>query len=99
MILAVRKVGSKTTSSLDSQTISKPIKGRSFQKILSAKIPKDPFKAMQVVAEAALKGKTFSPEQLLLFQVRANEFGMQVELVSKVAESANSSMKKLQQQG
>lgn len=46
----------------------------------------------------ALQGEGLSPRELLLYQVKAGEFNMRVELVSKAAESLLGTVKKLQNQ-
>ena len=48
------------------------------------------------VAEAAISGKEISPRELLAFQIRAGQFGLRVELISKMAESGISTLKRLQ---
>lgn len=94
MILSAKRLGSK---GLSKATQSLSPRGSGSKKTFT--IPKDPFMAMKEISQAASSGKTFSPKELLMFQIKANEFGVHVELVSKVSESANASMRKLQQQG
>jgi hypothetical protein len=43
-----------------------------------------------------LSGVTFTPRELLLLQMQMGRFNMQVELVSKIADSATSSLRKIQ---
>ncbi|MCB0321604.1 MAG: hypothetical protein KDD60_11820 [Bdellovibrionales bacterium] len=62
-------------------------------------IPTDPFQAMQQLSTRLTRGESLSPGELIQYQVRAGEFGVRVELVSKVAESLSASLRKLQQQG
>jgi hypothetical protein len=46
----------------------------------------------------ALEGKSVDARELLLYQVKAGEFNVRVELLSKVADSFLSTIKKLQAQ-
>jgi hypothetical protein len=62
-------------------------------------VPRDPFEAMQKLSHEITNGTKLSSQELLLYQMRVGEYGMQVELVSKVAESMNASLRKLQNQG
>ena len=94
MILSAKRLGSKGVSKASRSLSSK---GNGSKKAFT--IPKDPFMAMKKLSQAASSGKTFTPKELLMFQIKANEFGVHVELVSKVSESANASIRKLQQQG
>lgn len=45
---------------------------------------------------AIKKGFKLSPQELIIYQVRAGEFGLRVELVSKMAESLMSGVRKFQ---
>jgi len=65
----------------------------------SAKVSADPFAAMRELTQRIESGTRISSKELLLYQIRAGEYGMRVELVSKLADSANSSLKRLQNQG
>jgi len=47
--------------------------------------------------KAVAGGKAISPKELLVFQIRASQFGVHVELLSKVAESGLSTVRRLQQ--
>lgn len=51
---------------------------------------------LQRVREQILKGKAFGPRELLLFQMQASELNLRVELFAKVADSALSSIRRLQ---
>lgn len=65
----------------------------------SAQVSRDPFAAMRELTQKIESGTSISSKELLLYQIRAGEYGMRVELVSKLADSANSSLKRLQNQG
>lgn len=69
------------------------------QDIGPAKVSADPFAAMRELTQRIESGTRISSKELLLYQIRAGEYGMRVELVSKLADSANSSLKRLQNQG
>ena len=49
------------------------------------------------VGQAIAGGRDLSARELLLYQVRAGQLGLRVELVSKVAESGLQTVRKLQQ--
>ena len=49
---------------------------------------------MQKILE---QGKTFSPNELVLFQVKASKLHLRVELVSKSAETVHATARRLQQ--
>ncbi|MCB0353123.1 MAG: hypothetical protein KDD64_06340 [Bdellovibrionales bacterium] len=49
--------------------------------------------------KGVLNGQLFSPQELLKFQIQAGQFGLRVELISRVAESASATIRKFQQQG
>ena len=48
------------------------------------------------VRSKLINGAEFSPRELLLYQIRAGEFGLQVEMVSKLSEAAMSTVRKFQ---
>lgn len=43
-----------------------------------------------------ISGAKVAPEKLLLYQIKVGQFGMRVELVSKIAESMLSTVRRLQ---
>lgn len=45
----------------------------------------------------ALSGAKIPPQELIAFQIRAGEFGMRVEMASKIADSLLHTLRKLQQ--
>ena len=51
---------------------------------------------IQRLQQQVMSGKSLSSQELITYQIKAHQFGLQVELVSKVAESAVSSLKRLQ---
>lgn len=57
---------------------------------------KDPFKEIQEIQKSILNGKELSGKDLILYQIKTGHFSMRVELVSKVAEAAVSTVKKFQ---
>lgn len=54
-------------------------------------------KDLKSFTDGVVSGKSFSPRDLILYQIKAGQFGLGVELVSKVAESAGATIKKLEQ--
>jgi hypothetical protein len=54
-------------------------------------------KDLKTFTEGVVSGKSFSPRDLIIYQIKAGQFGLGVELVSKVAESASATIKKLEQ--
>ncbi len=48
------------------------------------------------ITKAALSGKQLTAQELVAFQVKAGQFGLRVELISKMAEAGISTLKKLQ---
>ncbi len=57
---------------------------------------RDPYIELKSLKEKLLGGAEIPPKELLLYQIRASEYGLKVELVSKVGESLSASLKKLQ---
>jgi hypothetical protein len=54
------------------------------------------FTEVAAIQKRILDGKKLSTQELLVYQIKANQFGLHVELVSKVAESSLSTLKRLQ---
>jgi len=109
MILSAKHINtSNSVLSSSSQGVgrTKP-QSSSFDTILSQtkaelepeKIASDPFVAMRELSSKIESGSPLSSRALLLYQIRAGQYGMRVELLSKIAESANTSLKRLQNQG
>ncbi len=57
----------------------------------------DIFGSIRQFQSTVMSGRKISPKELLVFQIRASQFGVHVELLSKVAESGLSSLRRLQQ--
>jgi len=51
---------------------------------------------LTAIQTRALSGANFTPRDLILLQMQMGRFNMQVELVSKVAESATTTLRKIQ---
>jgi hypothetical protein len=60
--------------------------GKAFQEILT-------------LQTRLLGAKELSPKELIVYQVKASQFGLQVELLSKVSESIVATVRKFQQNG
>ncbi len=52
---------------------------------------------LNTFTQGVMNGKVFSPKDLIVYQIKAGQFGLGVELVSKLAESVSSTVKKLEQ--
>ena len=59
----------------------------------------DPYIELVTLQEKIIGAKQLSSQELLYYQIRASQFGMRVELLSKVGESALATVRKFQQQG
>src|SRR5690554_5116769 len=109
MIVSARKIGGAAIRTQSgSSSVGQASGGKSFQQILSAheqpqkplsSIPADPYRAMEQLTTRLVRNEQLSSRELLIYQLRAGQFGVQVELVSKVAESVGASLRKLQNQG
>jgi hypothetical protein len=73
------------------------VSGKEFKEVLEGLKGKgDPFLEIQKMSHDLLTKKDPSAQELILYQIKAQQFGLRVELVSKVAESAGNTFKKLQ---
>jgi hypothetical protein len=54
-------------------------------------------KDLNLFSQSVMAGKKFNPQDLIVYQMKAGQFGLGVELVSKVAESASATLRKLEQ--
>lgn len=57
---------------------------------------KDLFKEIQEIQKAILNGKELTGKDLIMYQIKTGQYSMRVELISKVAEAAVSTVKKFQ---
>ena len=69
-----------------------PTPGVSFKEIMAGGLEEE----LKNIQGQLANGHNFSPKELLLYQVKASQFGLRVELVSRVAESLVAVTKKLQ---
>lgn len=69
----------------------------SFESILKGLGQENLHSELVKFSQAIQSGKNLTTKELLYYQVRAGQFGMQVELVSKVGESVTSTVRKLEQ--
>lgn len=73
------------------------VSGKEFKEVLDGLKGKgDPFLEIQKMSKELLTKKDPTPQELILYQIKAQQFGLRVELVSKIAESAAGTFKKLQ---
>ncbi|MCO6430205.1 MAG: hypothetical protein J5J00_05040 [Deltaproteobacteria bacterium] len=56
----------------------------------------DSFSEIAQVQQRILSGQKLTPQELIIYQVRAGEYNLRVELVSKIAESVMATMRKFQ---
>ena len=57
----------------------------------------DPFQSTVDFERSVMKGEGFTPHEILVFQIRASQFSVHVELLSRAAESGLSMIRRLQQ--
>ena len=89
--------GVSQVAKIQKQAITPKIKTKGFKEILNNFLGKD--QALQDIDKIQKQlntGIKFKPEQLLVYQIKAGRLHLRVELVSKVAESANTTAKRLQ---
>lgn len=72
--------------------------GAAFRDIVAALREPDPLgiRALAEQREQLIRGVAISPRELIAYQIRAGEFGLQVELVSKIADGVLSTARRLQ---
>ena len=70
----------------------------SFEGVLKESKNSDPYTELLKLREGLAAGKTFTPHELLRYQITASNFGLRVELVSKLADGLLTTVKKLQSQ-
>lgn len=80
-----------------------PPGSKSFAGLLREKISKldsivgeQAFHDLMVMRQRAMSAKEISPKDLILYQIKSSEFGLGVELLSKVAESVSTTVRKFQ---
>lgn len=54
------------------------------------------FRELTALQQRVLQSKTIEPRDLLIYQVKASQFGLGIELLSKLAEAVSSSIRKFQ---
>ncbi len=107
--MQINPIGSNAgvqASAITTQSASQPTAGvgaKDFQQVMEqvGGVPKllglELHKDIAKLQSSAVSGKALSTQELLYYQIKANEFNLRVELTSKVAESAISTTKRLQQ--
>ena len=88
---------------LPGQGVGLPIStpAQSFAEILGQMVEKrgitlDNFQQLNSLQHKVLSNKAVSPRDLLLLQMQMGKFNLQVELVSKLAESVSATFRRLQ---
>jgi hypothetical protein len=92
--MKIRAIGSLAMKPVSQTPVIKP-KTKDFQEIMQRPV-KDIFTEIQEFQKSILNGKEFSGKDLIMYQIKTGQFSMRVELVSKVAEAAVSTVKKFQ---
>jgi len=71
--------------------------GRSFKDVVQ-KLENGPDMHKEIInlQKGLMEGREFSPRELLVYQIKASQYHMRVELVTKLAESALATTKKFQ---
>ncbi len=102
MILSVSRRASLSPVKPGGSGETAPIKSpsESFQKVFD-RIGQsgDIHQELMSFRSQLVRGKEFQPQELLYYQIRAGQYGVKVELVSRLAESVNHTVKRLQNQG
>ena len=82
--------------------LSTPIQGGRFEQVLQAKLDGlsqllgGDANQLQKIEAGIMRGQKLSAPELLVYQIKAGQFGLRVELVSKLAESLAGSWRRLQ---
>lgn len=90
----------KTVSQLaaPAEAISKPEKSfKSFLTALDKNKELSLHQDLQKLQKTILDGKKLDPRELLLYQIKAGQFSLNVELISKVGESLTATVRKFEQ--
>lgn len=103
--LTVSSVNLQTSLPVNAVSPVTPGKAKPFTEVLSevrlegimgGAFSKNGFGELQQLQQKILKTQNPTARDLLLYQVRAAQFGMGVELVSKIAESVSATIRKFQ---
>ena len=95
--------GAQLTPGLESKAQAKGVK--SFgQELIEARQKatgsgRDLYQDLVQMQEQILNSKSVPAKDLILYQIKTAQFGLQVELISKVGESALATIRKFQAQG
>ncbi len=97
------KIGASLATKIKAPQVLEKVQGGSkdFKEILAqqkeihSKTP-DMFKEIQEMQKSILNGKELSGKDLILYQIKTGQYSLRVELISKVAEAAVSTVKKFQ---
>jgi len=77
-------------------TVAAPPPKTSFKDILTSGANGDLHLELERMRERLLTARSFTPQELLAWQIRAGQFGLRVELISKVAEGVMGAARRLQ---
>jgi len=96
---AVQGQAALPQSSPQQDTAVSPSGGRGFKDVvqkLENKQAPDMHKEIINLQKGLMEGREFSARELLVYQIKASQYHMRVELVTKLAESALATTKKFQ---
>ena len=94
-------VGALSTGKISKVTPISLDKASNFHSVISMgadkKDPGSIHEELVKLSHSIQSGKDISAKELLFYQIKAGQFGLQVELLSKVGESLSSTVRKLEQ--
>lgn len=94
MSLAIKAVSTIGKQQMQLQTPTKPSGGKDFKEVMN-KV--DLHSELQQMQKDLISGKSFAPHELIHYQVKANQFHLRVEMLSKASEGILAGVRKFQQ--
>ncbi len=79
---------------IEGTTQSASVRGASIGDVFDTALHRD----LLGIRDAAMQGKSLSARELLMYQIKAGELNLRVEMIGKVADSFQGTLKKLQSQ-
>lgn len=100
-ILAVKRMGLEPQELSSSNSNAKSVNGGggfagTLLDIGSKAWPKKDGLSLENLQQQLINAPELNPRQLLLYQIKVGQLGLRVELISKLAESATATVRKLQ---
>jgi len=93
---AVLEIGPKLSAKKEGPSFSSVLESCRNRSALESLTGDSLHKELLHFKEQILSGKTFSPKELLVYQIRASEFNLRVELLAKIADALLATTRKLQ---